>query len=400
MKITVIGAGAAGFAASIAAAEAGAEVVLLERNDRALKKLLSTGNGRCNLSNSKIDTKRYHGDVPFVDSALKKFGLKDTVMFFQQMGVPIKREGDKLFPYSLQAASVSDMLRLYAESKGVRLCTGVEAKKIKTDKGFTVQTNQGDFVSDKVIVAVGGKAASQLSGGGAYHLLTALGHSQSALLPALVPVKTEGTKALAGTKTEAFISMYYKDRLIAKESGELLFTDYGLSGPPILQLTASMPRESGCVLVVDLLPEFDPKHLLAILEARTKLSVPVEKYFTGFLKKTIGQAVIKDAGLKNTAPASSLKREDLLHMVSLIKERKYTITGTLGWQQAQVTAGGMDCREFDEYMQSRKIPGLYAVGEMLNVHGDCGGFNLQWAWTSGVIAGRHACQDKNIGGES
>lgn len=392
MKITVIGAGAAGFAASIAAAETGAEVVLLERNDRALKKLLSTGNGRCNLSNVKLDAKRYHGDIRFVESAFNKFGLKDTIMFFQNMGIPMKREGDKLFPYSLQAASVSDMLRLYAEDKGIRLCTGVEAKKIKTDKGFTVITNQGNFACDKVIVAVGGKAASQLSGGGAYHLLTALGHSKGALMPALVPVKTEGTKALAGTKTDASIAMYDKDRLIAKENGELLFTEYGLSGPPILQLTAAMPRESGCELVVDLLPEFDSKHLLAILDARTKLCVPIEKYFTGFLKKTIGQAVIKDAGLKNTAPASSISRADLVRMVSLIKERKYKITGTQGWQQAQVTAGGIDTREFDEYMQSRKIPGLYAVGEMLNIHGDCGGFNLQWAWTSGVIAGRHASQ--------
>ena len=390
MKISIIGAGAAGYAAAIAAAEEGCEVTLIERNDRALKKLLSTGNGRCNLSNLSTTEQNYHGDLPFVKSALQKFGVKDTVMFFQKIGVPIKKEGNKLFPYSLQAASVSDMLRLYAEVKGVRLKTATEVKKIKATNGFVLVCDQGNIECDKVIVAVGGKAAAQLSGGGAYQLLTALGHTQSQLRPALVPVKTEGTKALAGTKTDALIRMFHKGKCIAEEKGELLFTEYGLSGPPILQLTASMPKESGCDFLVDLLPEFDAKHLLAILEARRTLSVPIEKYFTGFLKKTIGQAVIKDAGLKSFAPAASLSRDDLLRIVSCIKERKYTITGTLGWQQAQVTAGGIDCREFDEHMQSRKIHGLYAVGEVLNVHGDCGGFNLQWAWTSGIIAGKHA----------
>lgn len=379
MKVAVVGAGAAGLVASCVLKSKNADFTLFEKGARAGKKLLATGNGRCNLTNLCIDKSRYHGNADFAEFALTKFGSFELTSFFESIGVPLKAEGDKVYPYSLQASSVLDMLR-FAEGMQ-EVCDTEIVKIIPKNKGYILKSKEKEYFFDKVILACGGKASPNLSGGGAYNLLTDLGHKLTTLKPAIVQLKCDGTKALDGVKVDAKVKMEKRC-----EEGEVLFTSYGLSGPPILQLSRDAKGKS---IAIDLTPDLSYTEIVNMLTEKRKLSyLTLENLFTGFLNKKLGREILKRCNvLPFTRCVSELSDKEIKSLAGMIKAMEFFITDTNGFQNAQVTAGGIDTKDFDsKTMESKLCPGIFAAGEMLDVDGDCGGFNLQWAFSSAYIA--------------
>ena len=380
MKIAVVGAGASGLFAAVLLKQKNCDVTVFEREARAGKKLLATGNGRCNLTNSDISVDRYHGEPEFSENALLKYNQYVFSDFMESIGVPvITEDSGKMFPRSLQAASVLDMLRLYA---GDIIKTETEVEKIvPSKKGIAVVTDKGEEKFDKVLVCVGGKAARKLSGGGSYNLLTDLGHTITKLKPAIVQLKCNGTKALEGIKVNADVKLENK-----KEYGEVLFTSYGLSGPPILQLSRDA---TGKTIELDLAPDLNFKEICDYLQQKRKLShLTAENLFTGFLNKILGREILRTAGVMPfTKSVSEISDREIKVLASTVKSFKFDIYDTNGFDNAQVTAGGIKCSEFDsETMESKLVKNVYALGEVLNIDGDCGGFNLQWAFSSAAAS--------------
>ena len=378
MKIAVIGAGASGLFAAALLKSKNVDFVLYEREKRAGKKLIATGNGRCNLTNTKIDISRYHGDTNFAEYALGVFDNEKLVEYLEKMGIYCTYERDKVFPLSLQASSVVDMLRL-AQGKCEKCECEVTGIK-KTGKKFQIETKYGKETYDKVIVCCGGKSYKSLSGGGAYNLLTDLGHTLTPLSPAIVQIKCDGTKALEGIKVNATVNLDKQ-----KEDGEVLFTSYGLSGPPILQLSRDAKGKS---IKLDLMPQFDFAQITHMLQKKAKIPyITLDNLFNGILNKKLGSEIIKKCGFSLSMQANELSLQDFKKLVGEVKNMKFHIKDTLGFDNAQVTAGGISCNEFEPTsMESKKIKGLFAAGEMLNIDGDCGGFNLQWAFSSAYVA--------------
>ena len=386
MKIAIVGAGAAGLIASCVLKQNNADFTLFERSARAGKKLLTTGNGRCNLTNILIDISRYHGDTDFAKYALERFGNDELKTFFEGIGVPLKTEGEKVYPYSLQASSVLDMLR-FAEGMG-EVCDTEITKIIPKKSGFTLKSKDKEFFFDKVILACGGKVAQNLSGGGSYNLLTDLGYKLTELKPSIVQLKCDGTKALDGVKFDGIVKMGERE-----EEGEVLFTSYGLSGPPILQLSRDA---KGKTVSLDLTPDLSYVEIVNMLTEKKKLSyLTLENLFTGFLNKKLGRELLKRCNiLPFSKSVTELTDKEIKSLAREIKGMEFLITDTNGFNNAQVTAGGISARDFDEKtMESRKHKGLYAVGEMMNVDGDCGGFNIQWAFSSGYLAAISALEE-------
>lgn len=386
MKIAVIGAGFSGLVAASILKRNGLSFTLYEREQRAGRKLLATGNGRCNITNENIDISRYHGNKKFISSVIEKYGKDDLLDFFKSIGLSFTSEGDKIYPNSLQASSVLDLLRL---SEGQSEKCSMSVEKIIPHKNFIgVVAGGHEEKFDKVIVCAGGAASPRLSGGGSYFLLTDLGHRLTTLSPSIVQLKCKGTKPLEGIKVLGNITIGDKS-----DSGEILFTSYGLSGPPVMQLS----REAkGKKAKIDLAPDFSFSEIFSILSQKRTLSyITLENLFTGFLNKKVGMQILKRAGVTSfSRPASELSDRELKSIVSLVKNFDFDITDTAGFENAQVTAGGIDLSDFDENtMESKLIKRVYAAGEMLDVDGDCGGFNLQWAFSSAYLATLSAIRD-------
>ena len=405
-SLAIIGGGASGMMAAVTAAGAGCgSVLLLERGGRIGRKLLATGNGRCNISNRNAGRTGYYGAAPgFVRPAMERFTVEKTLRLFEEMGLPVvEEENGKLYPYSLQAAAVLDVLRLELERLGVEIYTDSEVQAIRRmkDGSFRMQVQSGEekteYAAKRVIVACGGEASAGLGGcNGGYRLLEGLGHRITPRLPGIVQLKGDmnGLKGLSGSKFEASLTLKDGQKVCRREDGELLFTDYGVSGPPVMQLSATASRllDKGRkpVLEIDFLPQIAENALIGMLHRRAKdrPDKRLEDYFTGFIPKRLGQCVLK---LSGAAPLSrlsgSLERQEIETVARLLKCFPVRITGTNGMKNAQVTIGGADTSQFNpETMESKLVKGLYATGELYDIDGDCGGYNLQWAWSSGQLA--------------
>lgn len=392
MNVAIIGGGASGLAAAIAAAENGCDVTVFELNDRVGRKILSTGNGRCNMTNINAGVSNYHGKNPdFIKGALNRFWVNETLDFFYDLGIWHKiEENGKVYPYSEQASAVLDALRMRAEELSVELRTKSEVKSVKKDSDkFKITLYSGEqFTSSAVIVATGGRAAPNLgSNGSGYDILKSFGHTVTEVRPSLVQIKTETdiVKKLKGIKIQGEIIL---DDF--KESGEILFTDYGISGPPVFSISSRLQKQDR--LYIDLMPEYSAEELKNMLTERI-LRAPklaLENFFVGILNKRLGQALLKYLHLEPLSRyAVTLTENDILKIAKTIKAWEFKIIGTMSWNNAQVTKGGAMTSEFDPCtMQSKLVKGLYAVGEVLDIDGDCGGYNLQWAWSSGIIAGK------------
>ncbi len=393
MEIVVIGAGASGLAAAVEAAKYG-RVTVLERGERVGRKLAVTGNGRCNLTNLNLRLGNYHGGDPdFVGPALERFGVRETLAFFRALGlVTVSEPSGRVYPHSDQAGSVVDVLRFGAAERGARLLCGARVSRVVPERGrFRVETEGEILRADRVIVAAGGAAGTRAGGSElGYELLERLGHTRTALTPSLVQLKTENTftRPLKGVRADAGVEVVSRGRVVARSAGEVQFTDYGVSGPAVFEVSRAACAEPECRVRLDLLREVELAELISMLKARRGTSLTAENLLTGILHNKVGRTVVSGLGIPFAAPLASLPEADLERAARAVKRVELRVTGNMGMEGAQVTAGGIRTDEFDpETMESRLAPGLFACGEVLDVDGDCGGCNLQWAWSSGRLAG-------------
>ena len=399
MRAAVIGAGASGMTAALTAARLGHEVTLYERQARVGRKLMATGNGRCNLTNTGAGPSNYHGEAPdFVRPALEAFPSEAALDFFRGLGLLAREEwGGRVYPLSNSANSVVDVLRQALDAAGVELIAGDRVRELRRGgSGYSVTTESGDKRSfDAVVVACGGLAGEKLGGGrDGYELLKALGHSRTALRPALVQITTEPMypRSLKGIKADCALRVLSRDELLAESCGELLFTETGVSGPAAFDVSRAVSEagDAKMELEIDFLRDYTPAEVLAHLQNRAKTApeLPASELLTGSVHNRLGRMLIKYADIDAAKPLSGLSERELRSVTGACKRFKLPVRGTEGFANAQVTAGGIRTSEFDpRTLESRLCPRLFACGEVLDIDGDCGGYNLQWAWASGVLAG-------------
>ena len=399
MVIGIIGGGASGMAAALAAAEnPDVQGSLLERQARVGRKLSATGNGRCNLTNLNAEKWGYHGQDPgFVRPALKQFDVQTTMDYFLSLGLlTVVEDWGRVYPYSDQANSVVDVLRFALERPNIQLQTGFEVEKVKkTETGFLCCSAEETVACDKLIIACGGLAGTKLGGTMAgYKLLRSLGHKCTKLRPTLVQLKSDwnGCPSLKGVRTNCRAEILRDGAQHSWSAGELQFTEYGLSGPVIFEISRDACQGRGeWVCRLDFLPCKDEAWLLQQLLRRRETNLKSEDLLTGILHNRLGRVIVQSVGISGYVPIAQLEEAEIAMVARAVKQFDIALTEPMGMDSAQVTAGGIVTTEFDENtMESRLVPGLYACGEVLDIDGDCGGYNLQWAWSSGRMAGLHA----------
>ena len=399
--------------AAIAAASQGAEVILFEGNDRLGKKILSTGNGKCNLGNMDFDIEKYNTENPeLLKEYIKKFGVNETIAFFNSLGLLIKQKNGYLYPVSEQASTVLDILRFEIERKTeITVKTGCRVNRIERDiknNCFRVWSGSDVFSLDRVILTCGGKAASKTgSDGNGYRLAGMMGHSMVPPVPALVQLKCreEWMKSVSGVRAEAEITLMNGGRKVTSERGELQLTDYGISGIPTFQLSRKvgyiLKEQKEVEIRIDFIPDV-PREGFAekMLGTRLPLEVckTVEEYFTGMLNKKLMLLFMKLAGLKPTESAVRADLKKVKRVYELCRELQVHVYADNTFENAQVCAGGIPLFEINEKLESKKVSGVFMAGEILDVDGRCGGYNLQWAWCSGYQAGIYAADGemKNV----
>ena len=402
-EIAVIGGGASGLMAAITAKKSGKEVIILERKDRILKKVLITGNGRCNITNVKANISNYFGkNISSVENILNRFTPQDTMDFFNELGIVCNEENrGKVYPLSGQASSVVDALRFEAEKLGIKIETEFYVRKIEKD-GFKFRIYSEDrkkIEAGRVIIAAGGQSYPELgSNGSGFELAKELGHSVTKLSPSIVQLKTEKyqVKGLQGIKTDVAVTAYGDNKKICTYDGELLFTDYGISGNVVFNISFVMPLYKNVEFEIDFMEKFDYNELYEMLKERKRIlsHLTMENYFNGMINKKLGQFLSKVSGIeKLSKPVKDLNDSDIRKLCTVLKKYRVKILETTGFKNAQVTAGGVSLDEVNtETLESKIVKGLYFSGEVLDVYGECGGFNLQWAWASGHIAGENAAK--------
>lgn len=412
-RVVIIGGGAAGMTAAIFAARQGAEVTILEHTDRMGKKILSTGNGKCNLSNRKIDESCYRSSQPdFAPAVLSRFTVEETVAFFEDLGIVIKERDGYLYPYSGQASSVLDVLRFELSKREVTVVTECKTEKILLSDGgrkeFSILTSKGKYGADALILAAGSMAApSTGSDGSGYALARQLGLSVIKPLPALVQLRCKENfyKQISGVRTDATVTLFteegngagMKRRELAANTGELQLTDYGISGIPVFQVSrfasVALDRKQRVTAVLDFHPEASVEKIRRLLEERCLRCkhTAAEELLTGWFNKKLSQLFLKLAGIDGKRKAGTITEREKTKLLSLIKEFQTEVTGTNPFDNAQIACGGVDVSQLDsKTMEVKTKKGLYLIGELLDVDGICGGYNLQWAWSTGAIAGTHA----------
>ncbi len=399
MVIGIVGGGASGMSAALAAAQnPDAKVVLFERQARVGRKLLATGNGRCNLTNWNTRIEAYHGtDSEFARYALNAYGVQDTLNWFGSMGLyTVAEPSGRVYPYSDQANSVVDILRFSLDKPNIQVLTGCEVRRVhrETD-GFSVEWTDGRLFCHKLIIACGGLAGTKLGGTmSGYQLLRSMGHHVTKLRPALVQLKSDwsGCVSLKGVRANCRAAVYHNGSCYSESSGELQFTEYGLSGPVVFEISRDACNGTGkWICCLDFLPDMTKEELLERLQDKKQLLLPAEELLTGILHNRLGRVLTAAAGIRGQRTLDSISEGELEEVCRLCKALEVNLTGTLGMDSAQVTAGGAVTEEFNSTtMESTLVQGLYACGEVLDIDGDCGGYNLQWAFSSGRLAGSSA----------
>ena len=399
MVIGIIGAGASGMAAAIeAASNTNNKVVIIERQSRVGRKLQATGNGRCNLSNLNVSFSHYHGDTPeFAKAALEHFDVPSTLDWFNDLGLyTVSEESGKVYPYSDQANSVVDVLRFALDKSNIELITGAEVQRVKSNaQGFIVEHTDGMLICDRLIVACGGLAGTKLGGTmSGYKLFNKLGHKSTKLRPALVQIKSDwpGVTSLKGVRANCTIKILFDEKLYSESRGELQFTEYGLSGPVVFEVSRDVCQRAGCwSAAIDFIPQLTEKQLFKLIAKKKSTTLLVSELLTGILHNRLGRVLVQAVGLNINDPIAQLQDSDLEAVCVCVKDFRIRLSEPMGMENAQVTAGGVYTSQFDpQTMESKLVPGLYACGEVLDIDGDCGGYNLQWAWSSGRLAGLNA----------
>lgn len=435
----IIGGGAAGLMAAIAAAENGARVVILEHMPRVGKKILSTGNGRCNLTNQKLDGSCYRcSQEEFPMQVIGHFPVEETLRFFRRLGVVTTDRNGYVYPASNQAQTVLDALREKAESLGVRIFCDCKVLSLKkTGERFTVTAEIGMeqqmerkaadgkaagrksaerkearqkaerriYHGGFLILAAGSMAAKSTgSDGSGYEFAKSFGHKIIKPLPALVQLRCRGNffKSVSGVRTEAAVTLVSEGEILASDRGELQLTDYGISGIPVFQVSRfaslALDRKKQVSAVLDFYPQTDFDGMLSLLQEQKQwlFDRKAGSFLNGIFNKKLASLFLKEAGIHPEVSVSDFKKGHLLKLCGIMKEFSIPVTATNSYDQAQVCMGGVRTAQIDgDTMESRLVKDLYLAGEILDVDGICGGYNLQWAWSSGYLAGKSAAVKGN-----
>lgn len=398
----VIGGGAAGMTAAITAARRGKKTAIIEHTDRIGKKILSTGNGKCNLTNTELDRECYQSDDgEFVMQVIDQFTPYDVIDFFKCLGIYPKSKNGYIYPNSEQASSVLDVLRLELSHQKVALFTQTIVKGIeKNGEQFRISTEQNEFTADSLILATGSKAAPKTgSDGSGYKFAKKLGHSVIKPLPALVQLRSDLDlcKGMAGVRSEGKVDLYIDGQFVTEDTGEVQYTDYGVSGIPVFQISRYAVRAvdagNDVYVDVDMLPSVKDSALADMLFRRLDDDgyKTIEQFLMGLLNKKLVNAVLKRNKINPNETASNLKEQQMQKIINTIKKFRIPVSGYNPFENGQICSGGVRTNEINaETMESKILDHLYFAGEMVDVDGKCGGYNLQWAWSSGHVAGSHA----------
>ena len=395
--IIVIGGGASGLVSAISAARCGASVTILERMPKLGKKLLATGNGRCNYTNRKLNKRCYHTNNPvMIESVIKTFGWRETEDFFGGLGILPKEKEGYVYPNSMQASSILDALVFELERLKVQVVTDCHVDRIEIKgKGFQIHCKNNVYHCRKVILAAGGCASSKLgSDGSGFDLVNKLGYKLIPTVPALTGLKAKEKvyKSLGGIRTEGKVTLYIDGKKQDSHVGELQLADYGISGIPVFQLSGQaaygLLKKQSVVCELDFFPDWNESELIQYLKERKKRfkSLPVEVFETGLLNRKLIHEAIRMSGKTDASGYP-----DMVQLAKTLKHFRATIYESRGYEFAQVCAGGISLDDVcKDSFESLRHKGLYFAGEILDVDGICGGYNLQWAWATGFLSGRHA----------
>ena len=390
-KVVIIGGGASGMMAAIQAARTGAAVTLLEHNEKPGKKILATGNGRCNLTNLVQEPSRYRSSQPdFPWKIITQYPLEDTLAFFSELGIYTKDRNGWVYPYSDQAAGVAQVLELEARHQKVKIKTTEEVTDILREDGqYLVKTATWQYPCDSVIISCG-SSASYVEGSSptAYELAEKLGHTVVKPLPSLCGIRGKDNyyAKWAGSRMDGRITLEIDGETVGEEQGEILFTEYGISGIGVFQLSRYAVRgtDEGKIATyhLDLMPQLTKEELVKLLLDRQQAGSykNTQELLIGLLPRKMIDVLVK----KTYEPEKIAER---------LKDWQVPVKGAYALQQAQICSGGVDPRELTEQLESRLHPGIYFTGEVIDVDGPCGGYNLQWAWSSGAVAGRAAAEE-------
>lgn len=401
-KVIIIGGGASGMTAAISAARHGAEAVILEHTDRVGKKLLSTGNGKCNYTNLRQGLRHYRGESPaFVLPVFEQFGLEETIAFFKELGIfPTERNGC-LYPASGQASSVLDVLRMELRRLGVSVLTERSLSSVRASSGgISVGTGQGEVLGDCCIFCCGGKSFPKSgSDGSAYPYIEKLGHTIIDVVPALTAMKARQAffPSIAGIRADISIQLYIDGRMACEDRGEVQIAEYGVSGIPAFQVSRyaarALKEKKKVWAVLDVVPYLSKQELERELMRRFswESEKTCEEALIGLFPKKMIPMLLKESRIPLHEKAGSLGKKRIHDFSAYLKRVKIDITGTMGFEKAQACAGGVSVKEIDAHtLESLLCPRIYFAGEVIDIDGVCGGYNLQWAWSSGMVAGMHA----------
>ena len=395
-EVAIIGGGSAGLMCAVELlrgddALSGQDVLILERNDRVGKKLISTGNGQGNLCNANFGIQFYYGDKAFVKAFVDQANEIDIQKYLLDLGIPlVTTAGGKMYPISKQASAVLDILRAFLSSRDCQIETGVLVEQIKrTSGGFMVMTNGDTYFAKNVIFATGGKSQKQMgTDGTSYAIAEKLGHKVTKLYPSLVQLKTELTdiKGLRGLKETAKVTAYDGNKELKSATGEILFTEYGVSGNAVFMISSALADVKDPIIKVEFLPDYTATQIEQMLSSRQKEGYfNGELYLCGLVNKKIGQAVQKRA-----------KSNSASDVTYALKNFTIKVTGNLGFNYSQVTRGGLFTDQVDPYtMQSKIQKSFYLIGEVLDIDGDCGGYNLTFAFISAIVSARAIKHNKS-----
>ena len=401
-SLAVIGGGPSGVTAALSASAAAKaqgrdiRITIFESSDRILKKLLVTGNGRCNLSNQDLCAEHYFGATDLFDEIYPEFDLQKTLFFFEKLGLlTVTDASGRIYPQSLRAASVADALLYALQQAGIRIETNQKIDSVKREKkGYLLN---GLFYADALIFAAGGSAdAAGKHTGSVYGLLKDCGVRITPLQPSLTAFTVKDfTKSLKGIRSNGKLTLFADNKRIAQTHGEIQYTEYGLSGIPAMQLSAyaaRSARNAQLLIVADSLPEMDDDAFFAHLGKMQKQNpdMPFCCFMTGLMPKALALYLLKESDISGDLPLSSADAAAANRLLMMCKRKLFFVKGLRGYENAQVTSGGVAGDEITDRLMLKKMPHAYVCGEVIDIDGDCGGYNLQWAWSSGAVAGKNA----------
>ncbi len=371
-EIAIIGGGASGLYLAAALGK-GKKTVIIERGARVGKKLSATGNGQGNVANAKAGAEHYFtDDARLLSSVLERAPVERVLSAFN--GLFATDEQGRIYPAGRQASSLTDCLRRKCDRSGVK--TLVETRVTGLEKGFLIHTDKGVITADKAVFCAGGKAQKQFgTDGAAFDLVRALGHKVTPLFPSLVQLKTntEYIKTLKGIRAECAVTALCGDKVLKTTRGDVIFTEYGVSGNAIFTLSSYVTDRRGCTLSLEFLPDVSESELVADIEKKKRAGYDGGELLALTLNNQIGRAVIRYAD-----------SDDARAIARAVKNFRLDVSGTLGFDYAQVTRGGVPLAEVTDNLESRLVKGLYFAGEALNADGECGGYNLHWAFASAL----------------